>query len=238
MSAPLLTLALDLPVSTLVLGQLLESRKIDVLKLGLWSMLHNPDDSTRTYAAFAKALCPRLNIPIFWDFKLADTPDTNARVIKRLPNGGYVTISTTLYSSTHLTEMVELCNQQGVHPVAVPLTTATEKHPLLLQVTRDGFMLSEMARAVECGFSHVVCDGSILSRLQSSGIKTHVPGIRTTAHSDANNHRYVISPSDAARLGVHNAIVGRAILAQKEETDMMPALEDIHRQLHSTQATT
>jgi len=238
MPAPLLTLALDLPVSGLVLGQMLESRQVDVLKLGLWSMLHNPDDSIRTYAAFGEALCRQLDIPIFWDFKLADTPDTNAKVIKKLPNGGYVTISTTLYSRTHLKEMVELCNQQGVHPVAVQLTTATEKHPLLPQVTRNGFILSEMARTTECGFSHVVCDSSTLSRLQSSETRTHVPGIRTTAYPDANNHRFIISPSDAARLGAHNAIVGRAILAQKQETDMMPALEDIRRQLHSAQTTT
>ena len=232
MPAPLLTLALDLPVSTLVLGQLLESRKIDVLKLGLWSMLHNPDDSTRTYAAFAKALCPRLNIPIFWDFKLADTPDTNANVIKALPKGGYVTISTTLYSPEDLKTMVELCREKEIQPVAVSLTTATQTHPLVPSVAREGFILSEIARTVECGFTHFVCDGSMLPRLKDVPISIHVPGIRTTTYPDINNHRHIISPSDAARLGAYNAIVGRAIL-DREEQYMIAALNTTHQELHS-----
>ncbi len=232
MPTPLLTLALDLPVSTLVLGQLLESRKIDVLKLGLWSLLNRPSDSTRTYKAFAQTLCPKLGIPIFWDFKLADTPDTNASVIKTLPKGGYVTVSTPLYLQADLMKLVALCKKQEVTPVAVSLTTATERQPLLPNITRNGFILSEIARTVECGFTHFVCDGSMLPRLKDVPISIHVPGIRTTTYPDINNHRHIISPSDAARLGAYNAIVGRAIL-DREEQYMIAALNTTHQELHS-----
>ncbi len=237
MPTPLLTLALDLPVSTLVLGQLLESRKIDVLKLGLWSLLNRPSDSTRTYKAFAQTLCPKLGIPIFWDFKLADTPDTNASVIKTLPKGGYVTVSTPLYLQADLMKLVALCKKQEVTPVAVSLTTATERQPLLPNITRNGFILSEIARVAESGFRHFVCDGSLLSHLQDMQIHTHVPGIRPQRYATAHNHKYTTLPSDAARLGAYNAIVGRPILDNKE-TCMMAALNNISQELHSTESTT
>ncbi len=232
MPAPLLTLALDLPVSGFVLGQLLESGGVDILKLGLWSMRSSPNDSVRTYATFAETLCPKLKIPLFYDLKLADTPDTNAGVIKTLLKGGYVTISTTLYSPEHLKKMVALCNQQEVQPVAVSLTTATQKHPLVTLGTREGFILSEIARAVECGFTHFVCDGSMLPCLKDVPIKIHVPGIRPAWYPEPGNHQHTIEPAQAARFGAYSAIVGRPVL-DNEERLMMGVLNQIRQDLHS-----
>jgi orotidine-5'-phosphate decarboxylase len=232
MPAPLLTLALDRPVSSVMLGKLLEMGKVDILKLGLPSLLTKPEGSTRTYAAVAQTLCSKLNIPLFLDFKLADTPDTNAGVIKTLPKGGYVTISTTLYSPAHLKKMVALCNQQEVQPVAVSLTTATQTHPLVPSVARERFILSEIARTVECGFTHFVCDGSILPRLKDVPISTHVPGIRPAWYTEPGNHQHTIEPAQAARFGAYSAIVGRPVL-DNEERLMMGVLNQIRQDLHS-----
>lgn len=235
MPAPLLTLALDRPVSSETLGKLLEMGKVGIVKIGLPSLLTKPEGSTRTYAAVAQVLCLRFNIPLFYDFKLADTPDTNANVIKALSKGGYVTISTTLYSPEDLRTMVELCTKQEIQPVAVSLTTATEKHPLVPNVTRNGFILSEVARTVECGFTHIVCDGSILSRLQGSGIKTHVPGIRPAWYPEPGNHQHTIEPAQAAHFGAYSAILGRPLLDQTE-TGMILATNLAHQELHSVQS--
>lgn len=226
MTSPLLTLALDLTVTKYWLGEILKSGHVDVLKLGPWSLLAKPDGSTQTFSDISQFWCDTKGIPIFWDFKLADTLDTNANVIRTLPKGGYVTITTALYSTEDLLIMVQLCKECNITPVAVIVTSSTKTSPLLSNASRNNFFLSEFARVTDRnGLKDVVCDGSTLRLVNNTPVKTHVPGIRPEWYAAADNHQHAISPRDAARRGANNIIIGRPVLSQQTLRDILYRLE-------------
>lgn len=235
MTIPLVTLALDTPMKPDLLSWLLRPGNVNILKLGVWSLLthnygHTPEQSVEE---MGRKVAKKQNVPLFYDLKLADTLDTNVATIGRLPEGAYVTITTPLYSPADLEEMVRRCAQQGVTPIAVPITSSTKSPPLSPNMTRNGFFLSELDRVVGCGFGDVVCDGSLLPYMKNLRTRAHVPGVRPKWYGKQNNHKYTITPAEAKAAGAYNLIIGRPITDQRSDEDVLSALGHIRTEINT-----
>jgi orotidine-5'-phosphate decarboxylase len=207
---------------------------ISMVKVGLEAMTAC-SESGFTVASLVCRTARELNIPVMWDIKLNDIPNTMAaaaRNIAKMPGVQLFTLHASAGSGA-LKAVVEATQDSQAIPAAVTVLTSLDDADCRSIFGADsGLKVREFAeQALRAGIKSLVCSpreldmfyGSVLGK-QFSFI---VPGVRPLWAS-SNDQKRVMTPFEAARTGADYVVIGRPIM---EAADPIKAARDIREEL-------
>jgi len=152
---------------------------------------------------------------VFLDLKMLDIPQTVADAVREAQRLGVYSVSIHLWGGA---EMVKAA--AAVHPrpklwgVSVLTSLTNEDLKFFHPSAQVKTMVTRLARMGKAnGIDGIVCSAQEVAGLRKSlGPETCfvTPGIRP-AGADTHDQRRVMSPADAARLGIRFAVIGRPI---------------------------
>jgi orotidine-5'-phosphate decarboxylase len=180
--------------------------------------------------AGARAIC-ELGLPVFFDLKLHDIPNTVAGGMRAVLDLGPAIINVHASGGRAMMEAAAQCAAEAGNPplvVGVTVLTSLDQDDLSdIGVTRQASeqVLGLARLAQSSGLGGVVCSAHEIASLRSSlgpGFKLIVPGIRPEGAAVGDQKR-VMGPRQAHDLGADVMVIGRPIT--KAEDPGQAALE-------------
>jgi orotidine-5'-phosphate decarboxylase len=153
---------------------------------------------------------------VFLDLKFLDIPQTVANAVHEAQRFGVDALSLHLWGGS---AMIKAAAQVSPRPQLWGVTVLTSLEPKDLRSFHPGARLPIMVRNLAKmgwanGLDGVICSGQEVAYLKKSlkhlDLRFITPGIRP-AKAAAHDQRRVMTPGDAAQLGIHYIVVGRPI---------------------------
>ena len=152
---------------------------------------------------------------VFLDLKLHDIPQTVADAVREAQKMGVYSLSVHLSGGANMLKAAaEVHPRPRLWGVTVLTSLCSEDlHALHPRASVAAMVRRLAALGKRCGIDGTICSGKEVPALKKSlGANACfvTPGIRPSGHSTHDQKR-LISPADAARLGIRYAVVGRPI---------------------------
>ena len=158
-------------------------------------------------------------IPLFFDFKLHDIPNTVNHSIKsykqQYPNLKLITIWT--QTSKDMVQSA-LEAHQDVDPLGVISLTSDNLD--------ESKFLQEIERNINFGLKKFICPPTIVAKVSQEfqkEITLYCPGIRFNKNSN-DDQKQIMHPNDALSLGADYVIIGRPLLEATEPLELIKTI--------------
>ncbi len=179
-----------------------------------------------------------LGIPVFFDLKLSDIPNTvNAAICALLPLEPFMINIHTLGGKAMMLAAVKAVNsaeKMGFkRPLLIGVTIVTsmdnaDMGTLGIKYDTKAQVVNLAKLAQNCGLDGVVCSPHEISAIKAAcghEFKTIVPGIRPKG-SAAHDQKRIMTPQDAIAEGADYLVIGRAITQAKNPLVMANEIWD------------
>lgn len=158
---------------------------------------------------------------VFLDLKFFDIPQTVAHAVREAQRLGVSAVSLHLSGGT---EMVRAAAQVNPRPQLWGVTVLTSLLTKDVRMLHPKATIPSMVKSLAhlgwtCGIDGTICSGQEVAALRRAlphlDMRFITPGIRP-AGSQAHDQKRVMTPEEAARLGIDHIVIGRPITASPD----------------------